>query len=342
MSSLRFMTALSIAATLAFGATASAQWDPESGDTGDGWEAPPEQPAQPAQPQQQQQQQQQQPAPQQPAPQPQPQPQQQPNAWQQPPAQPQQPVQPQQPQQPQQNAWYNGDQERPPAMGGTPAEPDAPAGNSDHDQVGFGLSFFGVNSVNVTPAGANVGELSMPLPTVGIRYWFGNVGLDFGVGLGTTSRKEINSCTDVDACSMTERIGGIDGGFAIGAHIGLPIAISTGEHWALLAIPEIDFAYGTASIFQSASDTALDISLSGIQFDVGVRFGGEFHFGGIGLPNLSLQATIGLGLRYAASSAANNVAFGDPRIIDFESNSLSIRTIANDLLNGLVRINYYF
>jgi hypothetical protein len=41
-----------------------------------------------------------------------------------------------------------------------------------------------------------------------------------------------------------------------------------------------------------------DIKLSGMRFDLGARAGTELHFGFIGVPNLSLQASIGLYLRY--------------------------------------------
>jgi len=316
---------LSAALTLLGAATASAQWDPESGDTGQGWQPPPaEQP--PQQPPSQQ------PPPQQPPPA-------QGGTWGAPPAE-----------QPPAGGGWGGEAERPPGMGGSePVANSAPAGETDHDQVGAGLSFFGVNSINVSPSNFG-GALSLTLPTVGARIWFGSVGLDVGLGLGTTTRKTYNSCpggSSTDSCvdpvtgESEIRTGGIDGGFGFGLHVGVPIAAAVSRHAALLIIPEVGFAYGQATVYNPAGPE-FDVDLSGIQLDVGVRVGGELHFGAIGLPNLSLQLAIGLGFRYASRSAANSVPFGDPSLTDLSESDVSIRTIANDLMNGTIRVNYYF
>ncbi|MCB9632611.1 MAG: hypothetical protein H6721_10815 [Sandaracinus sp.] len=314
---------LSAALTLLGAATASAQWDPESGDTGQGWQPPP--------------------AEQTPPPQETPPPQQTPppqgGGWGQPPAE-----------QPPAGGGWGSESERPPGMGGVAAPADqTPAGETDHDQVGAGISFFGVNRINVAPANAG-GALSLTLPTVGARIWFGGVGLDIGLGLGTTTQKTYNSCpggTTTGGCvdpatgDSETQVSGIDGGFGIGLHVGVPIAAAVSRHAAFLIIPEVGFAYGQATLYNPLSADQ-DVDLSGIQLDVGVRVGGEVHFGAIGLPNLSLQLTIGLGLRYSSRSAKNSVPFMDPSLVDFSETELSIRTIANDLMNGTIRVNYYF
>jgi hypothetical protein len=315
---------LSAALTLLGAATASAQWDPESGDTGQGWQPPPaEQPQQPPP---------QQPPPQQPPPA-------QGGTWGAPPAE-----------QPPAGGGWGSETERPPGMGGNEQPADTtPAGETDHDQVGAGLSFFGVNSINVSPSNFG-GALSLTLPTVGARIWFGSVGLDVGLGLGTTTRKTYDSCPGgrgsdscVDPASGASEIrtGGIDGGFGFGLHVGVPIAAAVSRHAALLIIPEVGFAYGQATVYNPAGPE-FDVDLSGIQLDVGVRIGGELHFGAIGLPNLSLQLAVGLGFRYASRTAANSVPFGDPTLTDLTESDVSIRTIANDLMNGTIRVNYYF
>lgn len=298
--------------TLAGAATAGAQWDPESGDTGQGWEPPPPQ--------------QQQPPPQQQQPQP--------------PPQQQQPP----PQQQQQSSWFNQDQERPPALqnGEQPPSEEGSSGETDHDQVGAGLSFFGVNRIDVTPGGSPF-QLNIPMATVGARIWFGSVGLDLGLGLGTTTQKTYNNCPEPSCTDPRVRTGGIDGAFALGLHVGVPIAAAVSQHATFLIIPEVGFAYGKATFFSPAA-AEQDIDASGLQFDVGVRVGGELHFGAIGLPNLSLQLTVGLGFRYLSNSAANSVPVEatDAPLVDFEDSEISIRTIANDLANGTIRVNYYF
>ena len=83
---------------------------------------------------------------------------------------------------------------------------------------------------------------------------FGTVGLDLGIGLGTTIQKDFNTCPGPDSgdpgrCDSRTRVGGLDGAFGIGAHLGLPVAVSTSRHAAFLIIPEVDFAYGQATVF---------------------------------------------------------------------------------------------
>lgn len=303
---------LSVVLSLLTGAVANAQWDPESGDTGQGWAPPPAEPTPPPQ-------------------QPQPPPQQ----WGTPP--------PAEPAPPAQSAWGQGEEERPPGMGGAPRSGvDRPAAETDHDSVSFGISFFGLNGINVAPANLGGGALNLALPTVGIRAWFGTVGLDVGIGLGTTTRKTFNTCPGTNCDSERVRDGGINGGFGFGLHVGVPIAAAKSRHATFLIIPELGFAYGGATLFVPGDDASADIGLSAIQLDAGVRVGGELHFGAIGLPNLSLQLTIGLGLRYTSRSAENSVPNLDPSVVGLAETDLQIRTIANDLVNGTIRLNYYF
>jgi len=340
-----------IAALFALTSSVSAQgFDPESGDTGQGWQPPPPQQQNPP-PQQQQQQ----PPPQQ-------------QQQQQPPQQQQQQQWGQQQQggqqqgswgqqqggQQQGGSWGQGgqqqqggwgsDNERPPAMGGAQehGSDTTPEGETDHDQVGFGITYFGFDRLRLTPDAGIDGAISIPTATVGIRYWLGTIGLDIGLALGVVTNETTNLCIDA-GCTDSARVTGLlDSAFAFGLHLGLPIAINKERHHTLLFIPELGFAYGTGTIFGDTTDATLDIDLTALQIDVGLRFGGEVHFGGIGLPNLALQLTIGLGLRYATQSAANSVPLGGGGIIDFESSGIQLRTIANDYLDGLLRINYYF
>ena len=266
-----------VVASLLVGTSAHAQWDPESGDTGQ-WTPPPaEQPPaqQPPQQQQQQQppqqQQQQQPPAQQPPA----------NGWQQAPAQ-----QPQQQQPQQQQGWFNGQNgERPPGQGG-PADTEAPgqaapAGTTDHSQVSFGVTFFGLDSLTLLAESDDNDAIRLRMPAIGIRYWVSeSIGLDIGIGLGIVGEKQFNNCPIVAGnCGAEERTGGIDGGFGIRLHFGLPVALKTYEHFNVLLTPEIGFQYGQATIFDPRSlapveaEDALDIGISSIALDVGVKIG---------------------------------------------------------------------
>jgi len=295
---------LPLASTLAH-----AQIDPETGDTGQ-WQPPP-----PAQPQP-------------PPPQVQPQPQPQANAWQQqpPPAAAQQP------------AWLGSQPERPPAMGGEQPGVSSPAGGDDHSQlVGhLGVSLFGVENLTagVTAAGHSV---DIHAPTIGIRTWLSDsLAFEAGLGLGIGS---ISTSKETTGDSVV--LPGLSSVFALGLHVGLPVALAHSGHFAALLIPEIDFGYGSAKRIVNPGDADQDITLSTIDFKLGVRIGGEVHFGFWGLPQLSLQGTVGLGIQYRSGSAADSVDLPAGGIGESES-KFSVTTFANDIVNGMIRINYYF
>jgi hypothetical protein len=119
-------------------------------------------------------------------------------------------------------------------------------------------------------------------PVVGVRYWFSpTLGLDAGLGLTTTFGSNSipngdGSTTSTDANAPT----------AFVLHGGLPIAFAAGRHYTFELIPEVNFASAQAAI--------PDGDMSGIHFDLGARVGSEIHFGFIGIPQLALQASVGL------------------------------------------------
>ena len=239
-------------------------------------------------------------------------------------------------QQNQQPAWM-GNQERPPAMGGE--QPGAaPAGNSDHAaMVGhMAVTFFGVQKIQVGVVEAD-NAATLRAPTIGIRRWLSDsVGLDVGLGLGIGSFST-SKATAGDSVVLA----GTDSVFALGLHVGLPVALSNSGHFTALLIPEVDFGYGSAKLIVAPTNPDQDITLTGIDFRLGVRVGGEVHFGFWDLPQLSLQGTIGLGIRYQSGDANDNIDLATGGISETGS-SFSVTSFVNDIVNGTIRINYYF
>ncbi len=290
--------ALAALAVLAMGPMASAQWDPEGGDN---WQQNPP----PDQNQQQQQQQQQQNPP---------------------------------PDQNQQQGWGNqqnnqnqGWQQNPPNNNGNGGEQppgwgtgdegeqppsggrDEQQGESDHQRVvgHLGVGYLGAFTVpvGIAPGVRTVGvgvatasERAITAPVIGVRFWLSElIGLDIGIGFGYTS---VSATAGNPGSSMTI----VDeNGFAFGLHAGLPIAIYNHEHYKFLIVPEANLAYGTYTILGAVA--AADEGLSGLLFTLGARIGSEIHFGFIGIPELALQATVGLEVRINTRSWDTN--FGD-------------------------------
>ena len=165
---------------------------------------------------------------------------------------------------------------------------DKPAGDSDHDAMVGHLSVGYLGFTNV-PYGflADLGN-TYPnaqiarAPVVGIRYWF-NSGLGLDVGLGFTTTFGSNSTPNANG-STTSTDANAPTAFVV--HGGLPIAFASAKHYVFELIPEMNIGYAQQAINNGDQ--------TGLHFDVGARVGTEIHFGFIGIPQLALQASVGL------------------------------------------------
>ena len=172
----------------------------------------------------------------------------------------------------------------------------------DHDRfVGhIGVTYFDIASLPVanqvttvggglaTPVGP-VTSSTVSAPVIGVRYWFHRdfgVDVGFGAGYAGGSQETVTPGTDNSADK------GSTGGFAF--HGGLPIAFFHGKHYTFLVIPQFTVGF-TSGSFTPTGGTEQD--LSGFLFDGGAAVGAEIHFGFIGIPELALQASVGLSYR---------------------------------------------
>ena len=175
-------------------------------------------------------------------------------------------------------------------------------------------------------------------PVVGVRYWFSeSLGIDLGLGFGFFTREDVNNLLPGGGAQYD----GLDGVFALRFQAGLPISLKTYQHFNFLLIPELGFSYGQGTAF-SAMSADQDVDFQNIGFDFNARVGGEIQFGFWGLPNLALQATVGLGFQYRQTTAADSRDPGDPFAVDLETTEVSLQTTANDIFNGTIRVLYYF
>jgi hypothetical protein len=197
--------------------------------------------------------------------------------------------------------------------GATPAT--AAPGASDHDLVvgRLAATYFGITNVG---AGADPtvspGAYASPYavagfaPVVGIRYWLnGMLGIDAGVGLSIVGgSQEVDAPpadpVDSDRESFT--------GFVF--HGGVPLAFASADHFTFEIIPEANFAI-TSAEDDTNGDAGGSISHDGLHFDIGARAGAEIHFGFIKIPQLSLQASVGLRFDYDSGKTTNSQGAGD-------------------------------
>lgn len=176
------------------------------------------------------------------------------------------------------------------------------SGDDDHLKVirraGFG--YFGTLTAPVGPAGGAT-QSDLSAPTIGARYWLSEmVGLEAALGLNIATGSTSAGNTTVDDPFY----------WGMGLHFGLPLALAHHKHFKFIVMPYLDMAFGGGTVYGATSDQ--DDYLSGFNFSVGGRVGAEIHFGFIGIPQLALQGSVGLGLSYTTRSVDDGQGAGNP------------------------------
>jgi len=174
----------------------------------------------------------------------------------------------------------------------------ATSGNDHASVVGhFGVGVFGVMSLPVASSLMDTnGSLSAPM--IGARYWLSErMGIEGGLGLGFLTG---GSTTETNNVSVEVNDPTL---FGLGLHAGLPLVFASGAHYAFQLVPELNFGFVTGGQDLPAND----IDLSGLLLELGARVGAEIQFGFIGIPQLALQATVGVHLRYEGRGASNDM-----------------------------------
>jgi len=207
------------------------------------------------------------------------------------------------------------------ALPGATPQAAAVAGNSDHDAVvgRLAVGYMGRHGVTIqTGAPANP---VIDAPVIGVRYWLSDMlGIDAGLGFGLSSGSTKTGGVSTDDPSYHL--------FMI--HGGVPLSLASAGHFSFQIVPELNVGFAGAS-------GANDASLTGFHLDIGARAGSEIHFGFIGVPQLSLQGSVGLRMNIESTS-------GSPG--DVGSSHFNIATTVGDnpwnIFTSNVAALYYF
>lgn len=211
----------------------------------------------------------------------------------------------------------------------TTAQPSDADEVTDHSlAVGhFGVGYFGEFDVPVTSKATMV-----PLQQVGVRYWLAErLAIDASLGLGISGGSNSGtSGTSVDKAGV----------FGLGLAGGIPVAFAVGKHYTFYVEPLARFGY----VSQSSKDSGgNDTSGSGYRLVAGAAAGAEVAFGFIGIPQLSLNALVGLDIDIQGGSDKVPSAMGS------QSESFNSRyfgtTVGNapwDIFRTSVAAIYYF
>jgi hypothetical protein len=254
---------------------------------------------------------------------------------------PQQQPQPQpQPQQQQQQPWYQGGgQETPPPVHASPPQQSTPAqpadSRSDHERVvgRLAVGFMGATAVPIGGAGGAGFEMgSVSAPTIGFRYWISEMlGVDVGIGFGFAGG---NIETGFDAIPM-------DNTFGMLIHAGLPLALMHSGHFKIILVPEANLGFASGTHFGAEQDD--DRGRSGLLFQIGGRIGTEIHFGFMGIPNLSLQASVGLYFEYTSAGLGRSRRAGsNPAGVNAYGLGTTVMGEPWDIFLGSLTALYYF
>jgi hypothetical protein len=166
---------------------------------------------------------------------------------------------------------------------------------------------------------------------VGIRYWIDQmIGIDAGLGLLVTSGSfeqdnPVPPDADGDLLSATVFI----------LHAGVPLSLASADHFSFQIVPEVNVG------ISSASDADGDIKHNGFQLDAGARAGAEIHFGFMGIPQLSLQGSIGAQLVIQSLKTDNDIT----DVTNTENHTTVTTTVGNnpwDIFTSNVAALYYF
>ncbi len=205
------------------------------------------------------------------------------------------------------------------------ATPDPAADSADHAGVvgHFGVGYMGRRTI-VTDVGM-VDPVSVDVPVIGVRYWLDPlIGIDAGLGmlLSAGSNKVGDASTDSQGYT------------AFILHGGVPLALAGSRHFSFQVVPEMNIG------LSSSQRAAGGDKLSGFHLDLGARAGGEVQFGFIGIPELSLQAGVGLALSYDRVKATP--AMGNALVQSRTSLGTSLAGNPWDIFTGNISALYYF
>ena len=203
---------------------------------------------------------------------------------------------------------------------------------SDHERVleRVGIGWFGVSTIFVGTQGDTV-----VAPSVGARYWLNEqFGVDGAVGFafsgGGATQTTGGMTMESDSPSVI--------GFLL--HAGVPISLFAGPHYTFIVVPEINIGY--ARIGSEFGDPMMPMQRSdrGFRLDVGARAGAEIQFGFIGVPELALEASVGLTLSHQRQS----FSVGDATSGRVATTTLQTLSVNDpwDFFRSTIAARYYF
>jgi hypothetical protein len=195
----------------------------------------------------------------------------------------------------------------------------------DPDRRPVGIGYAGVSQIPITAT------VNVTAPAIGLRYWASKkTGLDIALGFGWADGSTEIAGVSTDANAV----------WGLVLQGGVPFALATHRHVSFQLIPYALFAYG-ATKTGATGVGAISTDLSGTRFDLGVRSGLEIFWGFIGLPQLSLSATVGAAFQLRNITSDMGGMFGKMSATTY-SITTTVQNNPWDIFTGNVAARYYF
>jgi hypothetical protein len=204
----------------------------------------------------------------------------------------------------------------------------------------IGVAYFGGYDV---PLGTSRTPNTVATQMIGIRTFFSEkVGLDVGLGLGILSGsselKQGTTSVKTDAPST----------LAFSLKVGLPIVLASSRHYAFFIEPQALFGYAGETVKANAAvggPNAPDTKHNGTRFTLGSSAGAMVQFGFLGMPQLALDATVGLGLDIA-NAKTEGPATGGGATFTRSASSVGFSTLSGsqpwNIFHSNVEVIYFF
>jgi hypothetical protein len=188
-----------------------------------------------------------------------------------------------------------------------------------------GIGYAGISQV---PIGGTAGSVSAP--AIGARIWVNRqIGVDAALGVGWTDGSSQMGAVKTDFNALWGLI----------LQLGLPVAVATHRHVSFQVIPNLSWGYAHTSV-PGGAPFVPTTTLSGWRFDLGARAGLEIFWGFLGLPQLSLSATVGLNFEVRSSTSDGGV--GNKNSVTTYNISTTVQNNPWDIFTSNVAARYYF
>ena len=156
----------------------------------------------------------------------------------------------------------------------------------------FAVGAFGSDSPDPNASGSLA-----QAPSIGLRHWFASTG-----GLGIAAELALG----LQLQGTSDGTGPAPSAANLVLHLALPLAVASGRHYALELIPELNLSY----FWGGNNDPAANVGTRGYGIAAGVRIGPEITLGYFGIPELSLQPSVGVYLQTTSITTTSSTSGG--------------------------------